>query len=160
MAISRPVIGGVVAGVVSSLAVNLLSPRREAQSRQTVPVQPANPAAPIRETLIRHQVVVVNAQPTTQDAGPTSNTRSDAGPPTQPMIPSVPPSAVEIAEREQLASDERLAQHQREPIDPSWSPSSSRAFTDDLRGTAFRDRLTVVNVSCRSRSCLATLEWG
>jgi hypothetical protein len=71
-----------------------------------------------------------------------------------------PPDA--DAERKRLADlfATRRADHEREPDDPRWARATEAKLDTDLRALAGVRADRVVGVSCRTTSCLATLEWS
>lgn len=83
---------------------------------------------------------------------------SGASPQDEPHPPT--PEDIE-AQRGQLLSkhQEAIENHRREPVDSSWSRSTSELFTSDIESLAEKADLKLIEVDCKSRSCLATVEW-
>lgn len=57
------------------------------------------------------------------------------------------------------AHAEMLKTHAAQPMDHSWASSAAESFRADLHGLRKESRAKVVNVDCRTNSCVATLEW-
>jgi hypothetical protein len=84
--------------------------------------------------------------------------RSTAAAPT----PGSPPSRPDPDELKQMALQQqqaRLDAHQRQSIDPAWSPAATHAFSTDFSTLAREQPFTVRSIDCRSTSCIAKVEW-
>lgn len=53
----------------------------------------------------------------------------------------------------------RIAEYEREPIDPVWARQTSDLLTTDLRTVADENDFTLVTTSCKTNLCMAELEW-
>lgn len=80
---------------------------------------------------------------------------------TAPQSEDKPPPDAE-AERKRLADlfAKHRADHEREPDDARWARATEARLDGNLRALAGVRANRVVGVSCRTTSCLATLEWS
>lgn len=73
-----------------------------------------------------------------------------------------PPTPEEIeAQKARLLSNhqEAIEKHRREPVDSSWSRSTTELFTSDIESLEEKADLKLISVDCKTRSCIATIEW-
>jgi len=81
-----------------------------------------------------------------------------------PMASSAPtPSAgVDLAEvraRELQEYRAAIAQHMREPGDPTWAPASEKSLREFLNKLPTHDKYRVTLVDCRTNTCVAELRF-
>lgn len=57
------------------------------------------------------------------------------------------------------AIEEDIDTHRSQPVDPNWGPASAEQVRDDLEASSIAALIDVVDVDCRSTTCLATVEW-
>jgi hypothetical protein len=69
------------------------------------------------------------------------------------------PSIEEDRAQHLMEHDGRLARHKAAQVDPSWAPRVSAAFQRDLGAIAPLGHFDVLDVDCRTDSCVATLEF-
>ncbi|MDI1451538.1 hypothetical protein QHF85_46280 [Polyangium sp. 6x1] len=55
--------------------------------------------------------------------------------------------------------EQAVARHWEEPVDKAWSSTTAKLFEDDFDTLEQKEGLKLVSVDCRTRSCLATVEW-
>jgi hypothetical protein len=53
----------------------------------------------------------------------------------------------------------RIARHDREPIDPEWSPATTQRITSELDRAAAELQCKVTRIDCRTASCVVAFEW-
>jgi hypothetical protein len=64
------------------------------------------------------------------------------------------------AERARLDFEARLAEHQASPRDSRWAAPKERAIAQSIRNqTGANTSFSLVDVDCRSTSCVARLKW-
>lgn len=70
-----------------------------------------------------------------------------------------PPTRQDAVERVRRHVAEKLEAHQAEPVDPGWGPRAQRELTGDLEEVSQGSPAQLVEVDCRTSSCVALLEW-
>jgi hypothetical protein len=75
-------------------------------------------------------------------------------------VPDVPAPSIEESKATVRADHGKaLEDHRRETIDTSWARDTSEALTTALRPLAASTDGAVVGVDCRSKTCVAEIEW-
>jgi hypothetical protein len=146
------ILAGILAGMSTSLVVSALLVRRD-RARPTVAPEIAPPAQTLlgadpRAGLLRdarlasleRRLNEVERQPARSGAGE---------PPPAPVAPDQGPPRYE----------EQIRNHDAEPADPHWAPSTASFIETDLRSLATAGTFKLVAVDCRTQLCVAELEW-
>ena len=147
-------------GVGLTLRPASAEPEPTALIRQHSGVAPSTPKQVTQETptrLVRDPAQEARIQVLEQRVAELT-ARAEAMPP----APNPPPSRPDPKELRQALLQQqqaRLDAHQRQSIDPSWSPEAARAFSTDFSALAQGQQFTVRSIDCRSTSCIARVEW-
>lgn len=140
---------GILAGVASSVGMS----RCGENSDGVAPV--ASPPGPIRTVVVREVRQVSVSSPDAQAESSPSADESSAR--------LHEPDAVERS-RERAHERHRglLQDHRASVRDPSWAREAASSLEDDLEQLAelSASSFTVVDVDCRSASCVVRLEWS
>ncbi len=76
-----------------------------------------------------------------------------------PTPPEERPTGEEATARGEAAAIGRLRDHDQEPMDVAWATRTTGGFETDLQRIGHDQSLQVERVDCRSRTCLAFVQW-
>ena len=154
-----PVVAGVAAGVLTSLAASSRTPPTRPAVVMTTPRLEAAPSAPRPPS---------GATPSTDLTPELDRLRARVGQlEARERLGADPAPSLPAAERIQQSrrfheEEERTAldRHARESADPRWSPRAARSLEGDLERLQELTRGRAVRVDCRTTTCVATMEWA
>jgi hypothetical protein len=150
-----PAFSGVAAGILSSFVMRACSGPPAA----ALPAQPPAVAAtvsPAREPdpSQRREIAALSRRlEQLEDAGASAALAS----PPRPPPPEVDPEQHRAALLE--AHERSIQRHWAEPADPAWSKPATDAVREDLQSVAGEKHFRVVDVDCRTSTCVSTVEW-
>ena len=81
-------------------------------------------------------------------------------PPVENDVEPTEEDRIEHYQLELAAQNERLADHNREPVDPDWARERSRSLRERLSLSPSGIQPEIVDVDCRSLTCTATLSFS
>jgi hypothetical protein len=146
----------VASAALVGLVVVVIVASRGPTARPTATEEPSPPSEAARPRIEVVGVQVPNQQ--VQDLQKRiADLEARAGSQEQPAVPPSDP-AVEAAverERHRVALDE----HAREPANPSWAQQMATVVDRGLKERAAKGGFDVTDVDCRSRTCVASVEW-
>jgi type IV secretory pathway VirB10-like protein len=152
---AAPWIAGTAAFVAVAIVLVAIVHSRSTIPRQTGVQQEAEEEAPPALEAI------APGAPAARPAAPVVPRAVAVDPPLSVPAPqAVPPpapaaTAVEIREKHRVALD----QHAREPADSRWAQEMSAIVGTGLKTGATKGQFRVLDVDCRSRTCVASVEW-
>jgi hypothetical protein len=73
--------------------------------------------------------------------------------------PSAPADLAAETERVRMSFAEKLAKHSAQPTDTTWARSTEGILREGLSDAAKKAGFRTVDISCRTTSCVANLEW-
>ena len=138
-----PSVLGIAAGIVTSLLISWISSH---PSKPTLLVPTAASAGAPRPIPVRPDAF---SQAKIQELE-----RADAGAQTA----EAGPPREGVKDRAQ-AYQEAVVEHWSEATDSRWAPVASASLLRDLEGLAKENHFSVVQVDCRSLSCVGVVEW-
>ena len=146
-----PAVLGVAAGILSSLIFSrMLAPQSPAASQE----------APPKEIFVPVMIAPSAAPAAAHDQQPTVAQQTPPAP-IQPPLP--PPSDPAVRERERAQTiarhEEAIRNHKQQPVDPAWSRGAAAQLRSDLAEVGASSGFSIVEVECRTTSCISTLEW-
>lgn len=80
--------------------------------------------------------------------------RDEGAAESQPERPLAEEKAEHLARHRKALDD-----HLLEPFDPAWASSTAKTIQEGLQGIAASGHLTALKPDCRSRTCVATVQW-
>lgn len=146
-----PSVLGIAAGIVTSLVISWVS---------------SHPAKPVLLAPAGASAGAIRPVPVRQDAFSQAKVqelerriheleRADAG----ARVAEESPPKEGTRDRAQ-AYQEAVAEHWNETSDDAWAPAASASLLKDLEGLAKENHFSVVQVDCRSLSCVGVVEWA
>lgn len=72
-----------------------------------------------------------------------------------PRFPSAEEASADAIARQR----EQLANHEKDPVDPTWSRAATAAFEKDFATIATTTSARLLRMDCRTTSCLAVVGW-
>jgi hypothetical protein len=150
---------GIVAGVGSTFLVSWLRPPREPAAGSSRPSSTGTALRPADEGELGRLRAIesrLNRLETHNeaDAGPLAQGRAADS---ERADAPVDPAAQAAEEHEKFHG--YLKDHAREPLDATWARSATGSFQGDLAELGTDKGFRVLNVDCRSSSCVGLLEW-
>ncbi len=144
-------LAGAVSGVVAAVTVSFLLPRAEGAAEKK------HDGAPTAAAPIVKYVVAPGAQAPSElanERAPTEAGSSDAE-----AGDAEWPEPSEDEPRMEDVIAERIAGVASEQVDSTWAPAARQSFQADLDTLSMQIGASVVDVDCRTKSCVATVEW-
>lgn len=150
-------VAGIAGSVLGGVAVRSRDERAEAPPASTSPVGESN-GARIDEWL-RDQQSKRLSQLEEKLADKEANDSDERS--GQPSTEAhTPPPDLEASREQTLGEwEERLVEHENEPVDPTWSKETQEVLQGEVAGLADQGKFTVVDTKCRSKTCSTTVEW-
>ena len=101
------------------------------------------------------------AKPELRELAPPARDVDPQPPAKDPFAGAPPPPADLAAETARIRSSfsEKLAKHSAQPTDATWARSTEGILRDALSDTGKKAGFRTADVSCRTTSCVANLEW-
>ena len=143
-------LAGILAGISTSLVVSALLVRRD-RARPTVVSEIAPPAQTLSGADPRAGLL--------RDARLASLERRLSEVERQPVRAGEPPPAPVAPVEGARRYEEQIRNHDAEPADPRWAPSTTSLLETDLRSLATAGTFKLVAVDCRTQLCIAELDW-
>jgi hypothetical protein len=146
-------------GAILAFAAMTVGPTVIRQSKSAAASSIRKPLADDRERM-RFEISALDVRAAAVDPQPSADSMAAARP--QPPNARAAASPLDPAKeltvlREQHRS--ALAQHAREPADPPWATEMSSVIGRGLAAIAFDGEFKVLGVDCRSRTCVASVDW-
>lgn len=152
------ILGGVASGIVTStvLARRTAIPQTDRHiSRST----PSPEVQQLTDEVRRLQRTLANTQAPTSASHFGNSTQVSGVSGGDPRV-ATSWSSGNSAVSEEQAFQNRIAEHARDPIDRAWASQSAQALQIDITSMSARaGGCHVVDVDCRTSSCVATIEW-
>ncbi len=151
--LALPIISGAVAGLLAVVVVSSFRHTAEARPSMLAPAAPSHVASPIISSGSDSQAAEIAQLSARLEA--VENRRSS-----EPLPPAAPPMSPEESARiDAQRHTAVLEAHASEPTDPKWAPHATSALRGHLEDLAPKLKGRLVDLDCRSVTCVGTLEW-
>lgn len=139
------IVTGLIAGSVGAIVSSRLGPQSGRDG--------ASPVASTERQLIVIAPPIVGEWVHDAPSATASNVAQEQA--AERLLPSPPPTPEQAGIAHMARHQQLIDQVRSEPTDRAWSSTASAAFHRELS----EEGVTVVDVDCRSTSCVATVEW-
>lgn len=144
-------LAGAVSGVVAAVTVSFLLARAENDADKKRAAQPAEATTVVKYVVTQGAQVPGDLERVSPPADPIpSDKEADEG--------DWPDPSEDQPRMEDVIAT-RIAGLASEQVDSRWAPAARLSFQDDLSTLGAQIGASVVDVDCRTKGCVATVEW-
>lgn len=136
-------------------------PSQHPSAQPALQAQPAphDDATAARLLALERRVMELSARPTPAPA-PVPAPQAQPTPAREPDMDPLPPDPKAQEEMVHVAFEQQVEASMRDPVDAAWANTAGRTLHDELQSLRGNDeRYKIVRVDCRTRTCLAELDF-
>lgn len=136
------------------------APHSSAQPAPSAPAQ-HDDATSARLLALERRVTELSARPALAPApAPVSAPQAQPAPTREPNMDPLPPDPKAQEEMVHVAFEQQVEAAMHDPVDAAWANTAGRTLHDELQSLRGNDeRYRIVRVDCRTRTCLAELDF-